>query len=140
MGWLSGLFSKSDIVKDVFDKDNGLLEQAGNWIGNMSYTDEEKAEANAKLNDGVAEFVKSTLSENTVRSKTRRSIAKVWIFSELIIVFATMAAAPFDVALAKFYWSIATSELMFWGTMAVLSFFFGSYMLNQRLGISKPKK
>lgn len=31
-------------VDNLMDKDNGLLAKAGGWIGNMNYTDEEKAE------------------------------------------------------------------------------------------------
>lgn len=133
MGWFSNLFSSSKTVDDVFDKDSGLLSQAGAWIGNMQFTDEEQSEAKAELNKGVATFVASSLSENTVRSKTRRTIAKLWICVELFLVLLTCAIAPFNTELAKFYWSIATSELMFWGTMAIISFFFGSYMLNQRI-------
>lgn len=132
MSFLKSLFGSSEVTKDVFDKDNGLLTQVGSWIGNMNYTEEEKAEAKQKVNEGVAEFVKSTLSENTVRSKTRRFIAKLWIGVELFLILLCCAVAPFDDSLAKFYWQVATSEIMFWGTTSVIAFFFGSYMLGRR--------
>jgi len=129
MGWFSNLFSNK-AVDNVLDKDNGLLTQAGEWIGNLSYTDEEKAESRERLNSGLVDYIKSTLSESTVRSKTRRFVAIMWISVELFLVLLTCASAPFDIELAKFYWSVATSELMFWGTMSVIGFFFGPYMIG----------
>ena len=130
MGWFSNLFSSSKAVDNVLDKDNGLLAQAGEWIGNMSYTDEEKAESRERLNQSLVEYIGTTLSENTTRSKTRRFVAIMWISVELFLVLLTCGGAPFDIELAKFYWSVATSELMFWGTMSVIGFFFGPYMIG----------
>lgn len=138
MGFFSKLFSSGKAVDDVLDKDNGLLTQAGNWIGNFNYTDEEKAEARAEMNKGVVDYVKTTLSENTNRSKTRRFVAKAWIYVELFLVLLTCAAAPFDAKLAEFYWKVATSDLMFWSTMSIIAFFFGPYMIGSHFG-SKGK-
>ena len=47
MGWFGQLIGTDKILNNVVDKDNGLLAQAGNWIGGFSYTAEEKAEADA---------------------------------------------------------------------------------------------
>ncbi len=47
MGWFGQLIGTDKVVNNVVDKDNGLLAQAGNWIGGFSYTPEEKAEADA---------------------------------------------------------------------------------------------
>lgn len=136
---IKSLFGSSKAVDDVLDKDNGLLTQAGEWIGNFNYTDEEKAESRAKMNEGVVEYVRMTLTENTVRSRTRRYIAISWIKIELFLVLLTCSVAPWDIELAKFYWSVATSELMFWGTMSVIGFFFGPYMIGQHFGKPKSK-
>ena len=140
MGWFTNLFSSSKVVDDVLDKDDGLLAKAGEWIGNLSYTDEEKAEARAELNKGVVDYVKSTLTENSARSKTRRFVAKAWIYVELFLVLLTCASAPFNSELAKFYWQVATSELMFWGTMSIIAFFFGPYMIGSHFGAKGAKK
>jgi hypothetical protein len=51
MSWIGGLFGSKDAVKNIVDKDNGLLTQVGSWIGNFNYTDEEKAEANAQTRE-----------------------------------------------------------------------------------------
>ena len=93
MGWFSNLFSSSKAVDNVLDKDNGLLAQAGEWIGNMSYTDEEKAESRERLNQSLVEYIGTTLSENTTRSKTRRFVAIMWISVELLLSTETTALA-----------------------------------------------
>ena len=142
MGIWSGiksLFGSGEVVNNVLDKDNGLLAQAGEWIGNQQYTEEEQAEARADMNKGVVEYVRMTLTENTVRSRTRRYIAITWIKIELFLVLLTCAVAPYDAELAKFYWQITTSDLMFWGTMSVIGFFFGPYMIGQHFNKPKPK-
>ncbi len=136
MNWFTSIFSSNKAVDDVMDKEKGLLAQAGSFIGGMSYTDEEKAENRERLNQGVVDYVKSTLSESTVRSKTRRSVAIWWIRVELFLVLLTCATAFFNIDLAKFYWSVATSELMFWGTMSVIGFFFGPYMIGSHFNKS----
>lgn len=132
MSWFTSLFSSSKVVDNVLDKDSGLLSQVGGWIGNFNFTDEEQSKANAGFIESASAFVKQTLEENTVRSKTRRFIAKLWIGVELFLVLLTCAVAPFNMELAKFYWAIAMSELMFWGTLSVLGFFFGTHMLRSR--------
>jgi hypothetical protein len=137
MGWLSNLFGGKKAVDNILDKDNGLLTQVGGWIGNMNFTEEEKAKAKDKLNEGVSDFVKSTLSENTIRSRTRRKLALAWCYSELFFVFLTAACRPFDKELAEFYWQIVTSEIMFWGAIAALSFYLGPYMIGNMLGSTK---
>jgi hypothetical protein len=51
MGWFGQLIGTDKVLNNVVDKDNGLLAQAGNWIGGFSYTDEEKAEADAETRE-----------------------------------------------------------------------------------------
>lgn len=125
------LFGAGIDPKDLLDKDNGLLAQAGGWIGNMNFTEQERAEYAAKAADGVVEYVKMTLSENTTRSKTRRVIAISWILTELFFVTLTVVVWPMYKAWAEFIWKVATSDVMMWGTLSVLAFFFGPYMIGK---------
>ena len=129
MAWYNP-FSWGEKVQDnILDKDNGLLAQVGGWIGNMNLTDEEVLEFNAKTTGAVIEFAKSTLSENTERSKARRSIARMWIQTELFLVLSSSVMAMFDMAKAEFLFRMATSNVMLGGTTAIIIFFFGSYGL-----------
>jgi len=129
MAWYNPLSWGEKTVDNVMDKDNGLLTQVGNWIGNMKLTPEEVMEANGKTVDSVQEFVKATLSENTARSIARRAIALLWIRVELGIVLMSCICAPWDMALAEFYFKMAASGVMFGGTTAIIVFFYGSYGL-----------
>lgn len=129
MSLFSWFTSSSKTVDDVMDKDNGLLAQVGGWIGNMNLTEEEVMEQNARTVGSVQEFVKATLSESTGRSKTRRSVAVLWIKSQLAIVLMCCIAAPWNIELAEFYLKLATSTLMIMGTTAIIIFFFGSHGL-----------
>lgn len=132
MGWLSFLSPKTvdNTVNNLMDKDTGLLTQFGNWVGGMNYTAEEQAEANKAMVDGAAKFVVDTLSENTVRSKTRRDIAVLWIKVQLTMIGVVFLVAPIDLDLAKFYAEITFGTLMISGTLSVLAFFFGGHYLR----------
>ena len=141
MSKIGGLFTGKTVenaTDNLLDKDNGLLTQVGGWIGNMNFTEEERAELYQNLSQGVSEFVTSTLSENTERSKARRDIAILWIKVELGIVLMACFCAPINMELAKFYLELAFSTTMTSATMAILAFFFGPYMFGAHL--SKGKK
>lgn len=137
MSWFTKIFSSSKAVDNVLDKDNGLLTQVGGWIGNMNYTPEEQAKMSLKVGQHVAAFVETSLSESTERSKTRRAVAILWIKAQLIMIFWVMLVAPFDIVLAKFYAEIVFGTLMISGTLSVIAFFFGPYMIGKH--IQKPK-
>jgi len=129
MSFFSWFSSAPKVVDNVLDKDSGLLTQVGNWIGGMNYTDEEQAEANTELRKGVVNYAIASMSENSERSKARREIAKLWIKTQLGLVLMCAISAPWKMELAEFYFKLATSTIMLGGTGAIITFFFGSYML-----------
>lgn len=136
--WLTNLFTSAPkAVDNVLDKNDGLLTQFGGWIGNMKLTDEEVMKANAQTVVSVQGFVKDTLSESTARSRSRRSIASMWIKTQLSIILLMCIAAPWNMELAEFYFKLATSALMAAGTSAIIIFHFGSYGLAR---INQAKK
>lgn len=126
------LFSSGKTVEktadNLFDKKNGLVAQAGSWIGNLNYTDEEKAELNFKIGEKVTEFVGTTLSENSERSITRREVAILWIKTQLALILMVAITAPFDKELSRMYYELSVSEVMLWGTGSIIVFFFGGYV------------
>ena len=140
MGWFGKLLGTDKVVNNVMDKDNGLLSQVGGWIGNMNFTDEERAKMNAKMVEGVGSFVKMTLGENTERSKARRAVAIMWIKAQLAMIFITMLVAPLDMEIAEFYFSIAFGSVMVGGSLAIIGFFFGAHMLSSHMGFGKESK
>ena len=129
---IKGVFSSAPAktVDDILDSDKGLLVKFGGFVNNLHYSDAEKAAAMAEVVVGATDFVKSTMNENTERSKTRRSIAIYWIKFQLSLIALTVVAFPFDAGIAEFYWKVATSKIMLFGTMSVIIFFFGAHVLR----------
>lgn len=138
MSWFSKLLGADKVVDNVLDKDKGLIAQVGGWIGNMNLTQEEVIKFNSATVSSVQTFVAATLSESTERSKTRRSIAVMWIKLQVVLVLLCCIAAPWNAELADFYFGLATSTLMITVTTAICIFFFGSHGIA-RMNESKKK-
>lgn len=131
MAWYNIFTPDNKTVDNIMDKDNGLLAQVGGWFGNLSLTKEEVIKFNQATVTSVQKFVVATLDENTERSKTRRAIAILWIKCELAIILLCSIAAPWNMELAEFYFKLASTGIMFAGTMAVIIFFFGSHGITK---------
>ena len=127
-------------VDDIMDKDSGLLVKFGGFINDLSYTDAEKAAAMGEVVVGATDFVKSTMSESTERSKTRRAIAIYWIKFQLALIALTVVAYPINTETAKFYWQVSTSKVMLFGTLSVIVFFFGAHVLRIYNPLGGPAK
>ena len=138
MKWYNPFTWSTKSIDNVLDKDNGLLTQVGGWVNNLKLTEEELIKHNSETVANVQTFVKDTLSESTERSKTRRSIATIWIKAQLGIILLCCISAPFNMPLALFYFNLATSTLMITVTTAICIFFFGSHGLA-RYQANKPK-
>ncbi len=115
------------ITTDVFDKKDGLLAKAGGFLNDLHYSDAEKAKDVFELGKAVSDHVASTLSESTVRSKTRRWLAIQWIKVQLGFLLMTAICIPFSKTMAKDFFDLATCNIMLWGTGSVIVFFFGGY-------------
>lgn len=112
---------------DIFDKDKGLLAQAGGWIGNAHFTQEERAEFNAELAAGVRKYAVETLNESTDRSKARREIALITVQSFLLLIVLACAAYPISKEWAAFILSVITSYTFGGMIVSITIFFFGSH-------------
>ncbi len=131
MAWLSAvknfILGAPRLVEDVFDKNEGLLVKAGGFINDLSYTEAEKARDTAALALSVTEHIKSTLSESTKRSMTRRGISVLWIRVQLGLILMVAVCIPFNAEWATSFFELATCNVMLWGTGSVIIFFFGAY-------------
>jgi len=118
-----GLFGGKLNIDKIFDS-------VSSGVDKLAFTKEEKAEMNMKLSDKIAEFVHSTLSENSERSKARRMIAYVVVGNFFALMWAVIVLHFFNEDAATFVenlvgdWNISTAFIM------VLGFFFGSYLLR----------
>ncbi len=131
MSWYNPFSWNDKVADNILDKDSGLLAKVGDWIGGQQYTDEEKSESNERLRVGVVAYAIASMGENSERSKARREIAQLWIKTQLAIILMCAIAAPWDMELAEFYFKLASSAIMLGGTGAIITFFFGSYLLTR---------
>lgn len=140
MSFLDWFTSTPKVVDNVFDKDNGLLTQAGQFIGHQQYTDQEKQEDQKELVKSVQSFVVATLNENTDRSKTRRRMAEKWFEMQLwliklqVVCFFvdkfTLAVAEKSFNLSGDFSQIAFNQAIWAVTSGIGLFFWGSHALR----------
>ena len=137
LDWITGA---PKLVDNVFDKDKGLLTQVGEWVGNQSLSAEELIKHNDSMTRAVQTFAVATLSENTDRSKTRRTIAIEWIKMQVGLIKLNVLCVLIDYLIVELRGgesslanSIATIAFspMLWGTTGAVSvFFFGTHMMR----------
>ena len=104
-----------------------VAEKALGFADKFGLTQKEKAE-------GVLEFIKNTIGENSTRSKTRRFVAIAIVSNYLLLINAS--AVLYCIGLverAKFIFELANTSL---GTafVMVLAFFFGGYYVGKFKG------
>lgn len=136
----TGLFGSPKTVDNVLDKDNGLLVQVGEWIGNQQFTSEEQAEMNAGIIEAVRQYAIATQDESTERSKTRRLVAGKIIDLEIFLVLLCVVIYPIDQKWAAFILGIAISNIIGGAFVAVIIFFFGSHGVIRPIANAVKKK
>ena len=131
MGWLtsiiSGVFGNS---KDGSSNVMKVAEGVGGWIDGQQFTEQEKAEYNAKIIESYAEYMKLTVDENTARSITRRTIAIYVIKVELFLLLASVVCYRIDEGMAEYIYKVATGEPMNYLVLGIGAFFFGSHLVR----------
>ncbi len=122
------------ITTDIFDRKDGLLVKAGGFFNDLHLSDAEKLKYNIEAGKGVTDFVKATFGENTVKSKTRRELAVVWIKTQLHLIWINVILVPLAILFPEqgkpmfdMMLKITLSWLMVGGTVTVMAYFFGTY-------------
>ncbi len=126
MGWFGKLFGTEKAVNNLVDKDNGLLAQAGSWVGGLSYTDEEKAENNLLVKEWGLKQLDALQPFKVVQRIIAFSVLFLWAFVGVNYVLMLWVEHPKAQGLLDF----ALSDFVFWPTLAVLSLYCGGGTLN----------
>ena len=124
---VSGLFTRAKSVDAFIDPENGHIAKIGAFIGKQQHTEEEKAIMFQGLTIAVRQFAIDTAKESTQRSSTRRNIAVMWIKAHLSFICLSFLGFIVDHPRTDKMWLVASSDVMMWGTAAIMIFFFGSY-------------
>lgn len=129
LGWLFGGDKTAEKTLDIASK---TLSGIGGWIDGKDFTPQEKAEQWAKAVDAHLELVKTTQTENSIRSVTRRYLA--WgvacftgFWSSIAMVFSIL---NHDDVVANII-AIADSFYLGVSFLAVMGFYFGVQLLRK---------
>lgn len=127
---IGNLLTGSATSRDIFDRKNGHLKNFGEWIGNMKFTQEEMAELDAEVAQGIRKFAVDTMSENTDRSRARRELAIFIVKFYALILFIAGMTYKLDAAWSAFWLKIAVDSELGWLVLGVGAFFWGVHTLR----------
>ncbi len=101
-------------------------------IDKLAFTNQEKAEFNVKMADSMAEFAKLSISENTIRSRTRRFIAIFLIINIMLIFWLCVALVLLKHDISTILELAGTFKLglVF---ITIIAFFFSGYYFTTYL-------
>ncbi len=134
MGILSRVSKVFGGSEDGGDKVMEVAKGVGGWIDDLNYTDAEKAVNAGKIAEIYADYLKSTVDENSQRSKTRRDIA-IWIIRcEMIMLFLSIILFKLDPGYSAYIFKVATHDPLNYLVLGVGAFFFGSHLVRAAKG------
>ena len=102
----------------------------GGWIDGLKLTDQERQEFQGEMVKHYSDYMASTVSENTQRSRTRRDIALWIIKTEVGILITSLLMFPIQPAWSEYAYKIATDSPMGYLTLGVGAFFFGAHLVR----------
>lgn len=90
------LFGGEEVAKSVVETGQMALRGVGTYIDERTFTEEEKSKAHADSVASYLEWLKVTLSENSIRSVTRRILAWGITLEILLLVNICVAVTIWD--------------------------------------------
>lgn len=132
------LFGTQKAVDNLLDSEKGLLKQAGNWIGNMQYTEEEKAEAAHDLREWGLRQLDALTPFKVTQRVLAISASTLWIVVAINVLVSIWVG---DNTKTEAFLSFATSEYIFWPVLTVFGLYFaGGVIPDNVLNRKKPTK
>ena len=90
------LFGGEEVAKSVVETGQMALRGVGTYIDERTFTEEEKSKAHADSVNSYLEWLKVTLSENSIRSVTRRILAWGITLEIFLLVNVCVAVTIWD--------------------------------------------
>ena len=123
MGWIGKLFGTQKAMDDLLDTDNGHLTKVGGWIGNLHYTEEEKAEAAAETRKWGLEHLQALAPFKVVQRVIAFTVMGLWSFVGVNLVVAIWVQAVTGIDAVTTLKELAFSDYVFWPTVSVLGLY-----------------
>lgn len=144
-GMFGRLFGTDTAINNLVDKDNGLLVKAGTALGNLHYSDQEKAEDDGKTREWGIRQLEALAPFKVVQRILAFAVASFWIFVGVNCVIAiwveSITRHPVMFNNQQIWLSVdaatpllqfAFSDYVFWPTLAVLSLYFTGGVLPHK--------
>ena len=132
MGFWSGLkaiFRAPETAQDAVKAGIRITDGIIDGVDKVIYTAEEKADAKQKTHELILELWKQISTENSQQSIARRELAKMVFKVYLCMFLMAVAVYPFNLAYAKFIFSLVGE--LFWLVSAIGVIYFGPHQLQK---------
>ena len=130
MSWFGKLFGTEKAVDNLVDKDNGLLVRAGTALGNLHYSEQEKAENALLVREWGIRQLEALQPFKVVQRIIAFSVMFLWVFAALNYITMLWLEHPKLDSLLEFL----MSDYVFWPTLSILSLYTGGGTINSLRG------
>ncbi len=136
MGWLGNLLGTDKAINNIVDKDNGLIVRAGTALGNLHYSDQEKAGDDKETREWAIRYLEAMAPFKVVQRiiafavlgvwslVALNLVASIWVYEltkKLMEVNAESVWVGIDAR--QDLYNLATSDYIFYPTVLVLSLY-----------------
>ncbi len=127
---LGKVLGSDKAVDNLLDKDNGLLVRAGGWVNDLHYSDAEKAENSLIVREWGVKQLEALEPFKVVQRIIAFSVLSFWLIAGLNVLAAIWVEALYpDVPIKDAMLQFATSDYVFYPTLAVLGLYMGGGVL-----------
>jgi len=135
MSWVGNLFGTASAVDNIVDKDKGLLVRAGTAIGNMHYSDQEKALASQAVKNWGIEFLGALHPFKIVQRVLAFSAMFVFIFMVINLTVAIWIRSVFpEIDAVTPFLELAFSDFIFYPITSIFILYTGGGTINTLRG------
>lgn len=118
------LFGTQKAIDDILDKDRGLLTKAGAWVGNLSYTEEDQAEAQERTRAWGLQQLTALAPFKVVQRMLAFVTATLWALVIINVLAALWVEALTSISIVEPMLEFALSDFVFWPVVAVFSLYY----------------
>ena len=135
MGWLGNLFGTKSAIDNIVDKDNGLIVRAGAAIGNLHYSDQEKANDNKEIKEWSIRYLDALSPFKIVQRVLAFSAMFLWVFIGINIAIAVWVKALHpEIDAVTELMQFAFSDYVFWPVLSIFALYTGGGTINSLKG------
>ncbi len=127
------VFGTDKAVDNLLDKDKGLLVRAGGWVNDLHYSDAEKAESALLVRGWGIKQLEALAPFKIVQRIIAFAVTALWGLVGLNVVIAIWVEALWpSIHVKDAMIQFATSEYVFYPTLAVLGLYMGGGVMPSR--------